>query len=81
MALTSQPYDAPPRLRRGDLPPAQGDWTRGLDDDQARLELPDHCCPRWAPDLPRWTGEPLDGRLLVDPEQENIESDAAMREP
>lgn len=35
---------------------------------------------RYAPDLPRWQGEPLSGRLLVYPEQADIESDAAMRD-
>ena len=80
MALTSRPDDAHLRLRRGELLLAQGDWMRGLDDYEARLELSDHGHPRWSPNLPRWTGEPLDGRLLVYPEQENIESDAAMRD-
>ena len=80
MALTSTPNDASLRLRRGELLLHQGDWMRGLDDYEARLELPEHNHPRWAPDLPRWAGEPLDGRLLVYPEQENIESDAAMRD-
>ncbi len=76
MALTSQPDNPHLRLRRGELLLAQGDWMRGLDDYEARLELPG----RWAPDLPRWQGEPIQGRLLVYPEQENIESDAAMRD-
>jgi len=76
MALTSQPNDPHLRLRRGELLLAQGDWMRGLDDYEARLELPG--C--WTPDLPRWQGEPLDGRLLVYPEQDDIESDAAMRD-
>ncbi len=80
MALTSQPNDAQLRLRRGELLLAQGDWMRGLDDYDARLELPEHGHPRWSPDLPRWQGERLDGRLLVYPEQDNIESDAAMRD-
>ncbi len=80
MALTSRPDDAHLRLRRGELLLAQGDWMRGLDDYEARLELPEHGHPRWSPDLPRWTGEPLDGRLLVYPEQDNIESDWAMRD-
>jgi hypothetical protein len=76
MALTSQPNDPHLRLRRGELLLAQGDWMRGLDDYEARLELPG----RWTPDLPRWQGEPLQGRLLVYPEQADIESDAAMRD-
>ena len=80
MALTSRPDDAHLRLRRGELLLGQGDWMRGLDDYEARLDLPDQGHPRWSPDLPRWTGEPLDGRLLVYPEQDNIESDAAMRD-
>ena len=80
MALTSQPNDTRLRLRRGELLLSQGDWMRGLDDYEARLELPEHHHPRWSPDLPRWTAEPLDGRLLVYPEQDNIEGDAAMRD-
>jgi tetratricopeptide (TPR) repeat protein len=80
MALTSRPDDAQLRLRRGELLLHQGDWMRGLDDYDARLELPEHGHPRWAPGLPRWQGERLDGRLLVYPEQDNIESDAAMRD-
>jgi tetratricopeptide (TPR) repeat protein len=76
MALTSKPDDAPLRLRRGELLLAQGDWMRGLDDYEARLELPGH----WSPGLPRWQGEPLDGRLLVYPEQDDIEGDAATRD-
>jgi tetratricopeptide (TPR) repeat protein len=81
MALTSRPNDAALRLRRGDLLLRQGDWLRGLADHEARLELPGE---RYAPDLPRWQGEPLDGpfggRLLVYPEQADIESDEAVRD-
>jgi tetratricopeptide (TPR) repeat protein len=77
MALTSQPGDATLRLRRGDLLLHQGDWLRGLPDYEARLEIAD---ARYAPDLPRWQGEPLTGRLLVYPEQIDIESDAAWRD-
>jgi len=80
MALTSRPSDAALRLRRGELLLAQGDWLRGLDDYDARLELPDRLPARWSPDLPRWQGEPPDGRLLVYPEQDDIESDAAVRD-
>jgi tetratricopeptide (TPR) repeat protein len=80
MALISRPDDPHLRLRRAEVLLGQGDWMRGLDDYEARLELPDNNHPRWAPDLPRWTGEPLDGRLLVYPEQDNIESDAAIRD-
>jgi tetratricopeptide (TPR) repeat protein len=77
MALTSRPNDAGLRLRRGELMLRQGDWLRGLSDHEARLELPGK---RYAPDLPRWQGEPLTGRLLVYPEQADIESDAALRD-
>lgn len=76
-ALVSQPNDPRLRLRRGELMLRQGDWWRGLDDYEARLELPGE---RYAPDLPRWRGEPLDGRLLLYPEQADIESDAALRD-
>ncbi|MBL6613610.1 MAG: tetratricopeptide repeat protein [Reyranella sp.] len=77
MALTSRPNDAALRLRRGELLLRQGDWLRGLLDHEARLEMPGE---RYTPDLPRWQGEPLTGRLLVYPEQADIESDAAMRD-
>ena len=77
MALTSRPDDPHLRLRRGELLLRQGDWLRGLADHEARLEIAGE---RYAPDLPRWQGEPLAGRLLVYPEQADIESDAAMRD-
>jgi tetratricopeptide (TPR) repeat protein len=77
MALTSRPDDPLLRLRRGELLLRQGDWLRGLADHEARLEI---ARERYAPDLPRWQGEPLAGRLLVYPEQADIESDAAMRD-
>jgi tetratricopeptide (TPR) repeat protein len=77
MALTSRPNDPYLRLRRGELLLRQGDWLRGLGDHEARLELPGE---RYTPDLPRWQGETLTGRLLVYPEQADIESDAALRD-
>jgi tetratricopeptide (TPR) repeat protein len=77
MALTSQPGDAPLRLRRGELLLRQGDWLRGLPDHEARLEIAGE---RYSPDLPRWQGEPLSGRLLIYPEQIDVESDAALRD-
>ncbi len=77
MALTNRPNDPHLRLRRGELLLRQGDWLRGLADYEARLEI---AGDRYAPDLPRWQGEPLTGRLLVYPEQADIESDAAMRD-
>lgn len=76
-ALVSRPSDPQLRLRRGELLLRQGDWWRGLADHEARLELPGE---RYAPSLPRWQGEPLDGRLLIYPEQVDIESEAAMRD-
>lgn len=77
-ALVSQPNDAELRLRRGELLLRQGDWWRGLADHEARLELPGET--RYAPPLPRWQGEPLQGRLLLYPEQAEIESEAALRD-
>lgn len=77
MALTNRPNDPPLRLRRGELLLRQGDWLRGLGDYEARLEI---AADRYTPDLPRWQGEPLTGRLLVYPEQADIESDAALRD-
>jgi tetratricopeptide (TPR) repeat protein len=77
MALVNRPDDARLRLRRGELLLRQGDWMRGLPDYEARLEIPGE---RYAPELPRWQGEPLDGRLLIYPEQLDIESDAAKRD-
>ena len=76
-ALVSRPSDPQLRLRRGELLLRQGDWWRGLADHEARLELPGE---RYTPALPRWQGEPLDGRLLIYPEQADIESDEAMRD-
>lgn len=76
-ALTERPYDPHLRLRRGALLLGQGDWLRGLPDHEARLEIDGG---RYRPDLPAWQGEPLAGPLLVYPEQEDIESDAAMRD-
>lgn len=76
-ALVSQPDDPRLRLRRGELMLRQGDWWRGLGDHEARLEIAGE---RYAPDLPRWQGEPLDGRLLIYPEQADIESEAALRD-
>ena len=75
MALTSRPDDAQLLTRRGELLLQQGDWMRGLGDYEARLEIPG----LYAPELPRWQGEPVD-RLLIYPEQLDIESDAAMRD-
>lgn len=77
MALTNRPNDPHLRLRRGELLLRQGDWLRGLSDYEARLELPGE---RYVPALPRWQGEPLTGRLLIYPEQADIESDAALRD-
>jgi len=76
MALTSRPDDARLRLQRGELLLRQGDWMRGLPDYEARLDIPGVC---YAPDLPRWQGEPVE-RLLLYPEQLDIESDAARRD-
>lgn len=76
-ALVSHPADPRLRLRRGELLLGQGDWWRGLGDYEARLEIAGE---RYTPDLPRWQGEPLDGRLLLYPEQADIESDAALRD-
>ena len=78
MALTARPDDARLRLRRGELLLGQGDWWRGLADHEARLELTDG--DLWVPELPLWQGEEPSGRLLVYPEQPDIESDAAVRD-
>ena len=77
MALTDQPTDAALRLKRGELLLRQGDWLRGLPDFEARLGIAGE---RYAPDLPPWQGEPLAGRLLIYPEQADIESASAMRD-
>lgn len=76
-ALVSRPSDPQLRMKRGELLLRQGDWWRGLADHEARLEIPDG---RYAPNLPRWQGEPLGGRLLIYPEQADIESDPALRD-
>jgi tetratricopeptide (TPR) repeat protein len=77
MALTNRPNDASFRLKRGELLLQQGDWLRGLPDHEARLDLPGD---RYVPALPRWQGELLSGRLLVYPEQSDIEGDTARRD-
>lgn len=76
-ALVSRPNDPQLRLRRGELLLRQGDWLRGLGDHEARLEI---AGDRYAPALPRWQGEPLAGRLLLYPEQADVDSDAARRD-
>jgi len=76
-ALTERPGDPHLRLRRGELLLRQGDWLRGLPDHEARLELPTE---RYRPDLPHWQGQPLAGRLLIYPEQADIDGDAAVRD-
>jgi tetratricopeptide (TPR) repeat protein len=76
-ALVDRPDDPRLRLRRGELLLRQGDWWRGLADHEARLEIPGE---RYLPDLPHWQGDALSGRLLIYPEQSDIESDAAMRD-
>ncbi|MBV8192757.1 MAG: tetratricopeptide repeat protein [Alphaproteobacteria bacterium] len=82
VALTQRPNDPHLRLRRGELLLQQGDWLRGLPDYEARLELTPNAQggERYAPDLPRWQGEPLTGKLLIYPEQADVGSDAAMRD-
>ena len=75
MALTNRPSDAALLMRRSRLLLQQGDWMRGLADYEARLQIPG----LYAPDLPHWQGEPVE-RLLIYPEQADIESDAAMRD-
>ena len=76
-ALVARPNDPQLRLRRGELLLRQGDWLRGLGDYEALLEI---AGDRYAPDLPRWQGEPLAGRLLIYPEQADIDGDAARRD-
>ena len=76
-ALVSHPADPRLRLRRGELLLGQGDWWRGVGDYEARLEIPGE---RYTPELPRWQGDPFEGRLLLYPEQADIESDAALRD-
>lgn len=76
-ALVGRPDDAHLKLRRGNLLLRQGDWWRGLADHEARLDVGGEI---YAPDLPRWRGEPLEGPLLLYPEQADIGCDAAMRD-
>ncbi|HSI01077.1 MAG TPA: tetratricopeptide repeat protein, partial [Reyranella sp.] len=78
MALTNRPDDARLIVRRGELLLLQGDWMRGLPDYEARLDIPGAV---YTPALRRWQGEPIEaGRLLIYPEQLDIESDAARRD-
>jgi tetratricopeptide (TPR) repeat protein len=76
-ALASRPDEHALKLRRGELLLQQGDWSRGLIDYEARLDI---AGDRYAPALPRWQGEPLDGPLLVYPEQTDIDGDEAIRD-
>jgi len=76
-ALATRPGEHALKLRRGELLLRQGDWSRGLVDYEARLDIPGD---RYTPALPRWQGEPLDGPLLVYPEQSDIEGDDAVRD-
>ncbi len=76
-ALATRPEEHALKLRRGELLLRQGDWSRGLIDYEARLDMPGD---RYTPALPRWQGEPLDGPLLVYPEQADIDGDEAVRD-
>ncbi len=76
-ALATRPDDAALKLRRGELLLLQGDWSRGLVDYEARLDI---AADRYVPAMPRWQGEPLDGALLVYPEQTDIDGDDAIRD-
>lgn len=76
-ALATRPEEHALKLRRGELLLRQGDWSRGLVDYEARLDI---AGDRYTPALRRWQGEPLDGPLLVYPEQTDIEGDAAVRD-
>lgn len=76
-ALASRPGEHALKLRRGELLLRQGDWSRGLIDYEARLDV---AGDRYAPALPRWQGEPLNGPLLIYPEQSDIDSDEAVRD-
>ncbi len=76
-ALATRPEEYALKLRRGELLLRQGDWSRGLVDHEARLDI---AADRYVPALPRWQGEPLDGPLLVYPEQTDIDGDEAVRD-
>lgn len=76
-ALATRPEEYALKLRRGTLLLRQGDWSRGLADHEARLDI---AGDRYTPALPRWQGEPLDGPLLVYPEQTDIDGDEAIRD-
>lgn len=76
-ALATRPDEYALKLRRGELLLRQGDWSRGLVDYEARLDI---AGDRYAPALPRWQGKPLDGPLLVYPEQTDSDGDEAVRD-
>jgi tetratricopeptide (TPR) repeat protein len=77
-ALTIQPTDPRLRARRAMLLLGQGDWLRGLAEHEARLELPHD--EHWTCPLPPWDGEDRAGRVLLYPEQADIEGGAALRD-
>ena len=77
-ALTVQPNDQRLRFRRATLLLEQGDWLRGLAEYEARLELPHD--EHWLSPIPPWDGQDRAGRVLLYPEQRDIESDAALRD-
>ena len=78
MALTSRPDDARPcACGAASSCCGRAIGCAASPDYEARLDIAGE---RYAPDLPRWHGQPLDGPLLIYPEQLDIESDAARRD-
>lgn len=77
-ALTIHPTDQRLRFRRSTLLLGQGDWLRGLAEYEARLELPHD--EHWTCPMPHWDGEDRAGRVLLYPEQSDIEGNAALRD-
>ena len=77
-ALEIRPNEPRLRFRRGSLLLERGDWERGLAEYEARLELPHN--EHWICPLPAWDGEDRAGRVLLYPEQADIESGPALRD-
>jgi tetratricopeptide (TPR) repeat protein len=63
--LAREPDNAEARYNRGHLKLLLGDLAGGFADHESRLNRPAHPDPSPAPHIPRWQGEPIEGRSLL----------------